>query len=63
LIVAGLLYETKDGLQAYKGILLFKMLLIEIWYGLSNERVEDVVNDSLSAMIFVIRKNLFFFIY
>jgi IS5 family transposase len=28
------------------------MLLIEIWYGLSDERVEAMVNDSLSAMRF-----------
>jgi IS5 family transposase len=44
--------KSVDGRPAYKGILLFKMLLIGIWYGLSDERVEDMVNDSLSAMRF-----------
>ncbi|MDR0619793.1 MAG: IS5 family transposase [Bacteroidales bacterium] len=41
-----------DGRPAYKGILLFKMLLLGIWYDLSDERVEEMVNDSLSAMRF-----------
>jgi IS5 family transposase len=44
--------KSVDGRPAYKGILLFKMLLIDIWYGLSDERVEAMVNDSLSAMRF-----------
>jgi len=29
-----------DGRPAYSGLLLFKMLLIGIWYDLSDERVE-----------------------
>jgi len=41
-----------DGRQAYSGLLLFKMLLIGIWYNLSDERVEESVNDSLSMMNF-----------
>ena len=40
------------GQDAYSGVLLFKMLLIGIWYNLSDERTEDMVNDSLSAMKF-----------
>ena len=34
------------------GLLLFKMLLVGIWYGLSDERVEESVNDSLLMMRF-----------
>lgn len=41
-----------DGRPSYPGILLFKMLLIQQWYGLSDEGVEEMVNDSLSAMTF-----------
>jgi IS5 family transposase len=44
--------ESVDGRPAYSGLLLFKMLLLGIWYGLSDERVEEMVNDSLSAMRF-----------
>lgn len=40
------------GQDAYSGVLLFKMLLVGIWYNLSDERTEDMVNDSLSAMKF-----------
>lgn len=42
----------KGGQRAYRGILLFKMLLIGIWYDLSDEKTEDMVSDSLSAMSF-----------
>ena len=41
-----------DGRPAYRGLLLFKMLLIGIWYDLSDEKVEESVNDSLSMMRF-----------
>ena len=40
------------GQDAYRGILLFKMLLVGTWYNLSDERTEDMINDSLSAMKF-----------
>lgn len=40
------------GQDAYSGLLLFKMLLVGTWYNLSDERTEDMVNDSLSAMKF-----------
>jgi len=33
-------------------VLLFKMLLLGIWYNLSDERVKESVNDSLSMMRF-----------
>jgi len=31
------------GRKAYPGIMLFKMLLVGIWYGLSDERTEEMV--------------------
>ena len=44
--------KSNKGQSAYPGLLLFKMLLIGIWYDLSDMAVEDMVNDSLSAMVF-----------
>jgi IS5 family transposase len=44
--------HSVDGRPAYSGLLLFKMLLLGIWYNLSDERVEESVNDSLSMMRF-----------
>ncbi|MCX8519346.1 MAG: transposase, partial [Methylophilaceae bacterium] len=36
------------GRPAYSGLLLFKMLLVGIWYGgLSDERVEAMANENL----------------
>ncbi len=40
------------GRPSYSPLLLFKMLLLQTWYSLSDERVEDMVKDSLSAMHF-----------
>jgi len=44
--------HSVDGRPAYRGLLLFKMLLIGIWYDMSDEKVEESVNDSLSMMRF-----------
>jgi len=44
--------HSVDGRPAYSGLLLFKMLLLGIWYGLSDEKIEESVNDSLSMMRF-----------
>ena len=44
--------RNKGGQRAYRGILLFKMLLIGIWYNLSDEQTEDMILDSFSAMDF-----------
>ena len=44
--------KSIDGRPSYKGILLFKMTLLSHWYGLSDEKTEDMVNDNLSAMLF-----------
>src|SRR6476659_2888485 len=41
------------GRPSYPGLLLFKMCLLQTWYGLSDYEVEDKVNDSLSFMQFV----------
>jgi IS5 family transposase len=44
--------HSVDGRPAYSGLLLFKMLLLGIWYGLSDEKVEESVNENLSMMRF-----------
>jgi IS5 family transposase len=36
------------GTPAYDGLLLFKMSLLQSWYGLSDYEVEDRINDSIS---------------
>ena len=43
---------TDLGAKAYAPLLLFKMMLISRWYGLSDTQTEAMVNDSLSAMRF-----------
>ncbi len=40
------------GAKAYSPLLLFKMLLISIWYDLSDIQTEIMVNDSISALKF-----------
>ena len=37
-----------DGNPCYAGLVLFKMSLLGIWYGLSDRELEDQVNDSIS---------------
>jgi IS5 family transposase len=44
--------DTLSGAKPYSGLLLFKMLLLEIWNDLSAVQVEMHVNDRLSAMRF-----------
>ena len=41
------------GRPSYAGLVLFKMCLLQTWYGLSDYEVEEKVNDSLSFMQFV----------
>ncbi len=36
------------GTPSYDGLLLFKMSLLQTWYGLSDYEVEDRINDSIS---------------
>lgn len=41
------------GRPSYSGLILFKMCLLQTWYGLSDYEAEERVNDSLSFMQFV----------
>lgn len=41
------------GRPAYSGLLLFKICLLQTWYGLSDYEVEDRINDSLSFSKFL----------
>ena len=41
------------GRPSYDGLILFKMTLLQTWYGLSDYEVEDRVNDSISFSRFV----------
>lgn len=40
--------QSAVGCAAYDGLLLFKMALLQTWYGLSDYEVEDRINDSIS---------------
>lgn len=40
--------RSATGKPSYDGLLLFKMCLLQTWYGLSDYEVEDRVNDSIS---------------
>jgi len=44
--------KSATGTPSYDGVLLFKMLLLETWYGLSDYEVEDRINDSISFSYF-----------
>ncbi len=44
--------KSATGKPSYDGLLLFKMCLLQYWYGLSDYEVEDRVNDSLSFSYF-----------
>jgi transposase, IS5 family len=44
--------QSVDGRPSYRGIVLFKMMLLETWFNQSDPAIEDMVNDSLSAMKF-----------
>lgn len=45
--------ESAVGRPSYDGLILFKMSLLQTWYGLSDYEVEDRVNDSISFSRFV----------
>jgi transposase, IS5 family len=40
--------ESVSGRPSYDGMVLFKMTLLQTWYGLSDYEIEDRVNDSIS---------------
>jgi len=44
--------QSASGQPSYDGLLLFKMSLLQTWYGLSDYEVEDRINDSLSFSYF-----------
>ena len=44
--------KSATGKPSYDGLLLFKMSLLQTWYGLSDYEVEDRVNDSISFSYF-----------
>ena len=44
--------KSATGKPSYDGTLLFKMCLLQSWYGLSDYEVEDQINDSLSFSYF-----------
>ena len=44
--------KSATGKPSYNGLLLFKMCLLQTWYGLSDYEVEDRVNDSISFSYF-----------
>ena len=44
--------KSASGHPSYHGLLLFKMSLLQSWYGLSDYEVEDRVNDSISFSYF-----------
>ena len=44
--------EGSAGRPAYNPLMLFKMMLLQAWYNLSDMGVEDMVNDTLSANAF-----------
>jgi IS5 family transposase len=45
--------ESVTGRPSYEGIVLFKICLLQTWYGLSDYEVEDQVNDRISFSRFV----------
>jgi len=44
--------ESVSGRKAYPALLLFKMTLLQTWYGLSDYEIEDQVNDRISFIRF-----------
>lgn len=44
--------KSASGSPSYNGLLLFKMCLLQTWYGLSDYEAEDLVNDSISFSYF-----------
>ncbi len=44
--------KSATGKPSYDGVLLFRMCLLQSWYGLSDYEVEDRINDSISFSYF-----------
>ena len=45
--------QNAVGNPAYDSLMLFKILLLEQWYGLSDYQVEERINDSISFTKFI----------
>ena len=45
--------QNAAGASAYDGLMLFKILLLETWYGLNDRQIEERINDSLSFSRFI----------
>ena len=45
--------QSVDGRPAYEGILLFKITLLQTWFKLSDEAVEERINDSIKFTRFL----------
>ena len=45
--------STPTGRPSYDGLMLFKIELLRVWYGLRDEGVEEMVNDRISFSRFV----------
>ena len=45
--------KRADGRPAFRGLVLFKMCLLQEWYGLTARRIEAMVNDSVSMSHFL----------
>ncbi len=45
--------QSHTGRPSYEGLLLFKITLLQTWYNMSDDEVEDAVNDRISFSRFV----------
>ena len=45
--------KSVDGTPAYSSLLLFKIILLQTWFNLSDPQVEEAVNDRISFMKFL----------
>ncbi|MBL4753873.1 MAG: transposase [Flavobacteriales bacterium] len=50
--IRGVQATDAAGNPSYNPLIIFKMMLLQTWYGLSDPGVEDMVNENLSAMGF-----------
>ena len=46
--------KSVDGRNRYPILVLFKMMLLQTWYGLSDEGIEEQINDRISFSKFVV---------
>ena len=46
--------KSVDGRNSYPILVLFKMMLLQTWYGSSDEGIEEQINDRISFSKFVV---------